>query len=40
MDTQLVAQIRLTSLLTGVAYGSVGPAFLTVYRVTSGINFP
>ena len=40
MDPQLVTQILLTSLLTGVAYGSVGLAFVTVYRVTSVINFP
>ena len=32
MDPQLVTEILLTSLLTGVAYGSVGLAFVTVCR--------
>lgn len=40
LDPQLITQILITSLLTGVAYGSVGLAFVTVYRVTSVINFP
>lgn len=40
MDLQLFTQVVISSLLTGVAYGSVGLAFVTVYRVTSVINFP
>ena len=40
MDLQLFTQILISSLLTGVAYGSVGLAFVTVFRVTSVINFP
>ena len=40
MDLQLFTQVVISSLLNGVAYGSVGLAFVTVYRVTSVINFP
>lgn len=40
MDLQFFTQLVISSLLTGVAYGSVGLAFVTVYRVTSVINFP
>jgi len=40
MDLQLFTQVVISSLLTGVFYGSVGPAFVAVYRVTSAINFP
>ncbi|MBN9064623.1 MAG: branched-chain amino acid ABC transporter permease [Rhizobiales bacterium] len=40
VDSQLVTQVLITSLLSGVVYGSVGLAFVTVYRVTSLINFP
>lgn len=39
LDTQLLTQVLITSILTGIVYGSVGLAFVTIYRVTSVINF-
>ena len=40
LDAQFLTQVVITSILAGVVYGSVGLAFVTVYRVASVINFP
>lgn len=39
LDPQLVTQIAISGILAGVVYGSIGLAFVTVFRVTSVINF-
>jgi len=40
LDAQLLTQVSIARLLTGVVYGSIGLAFASVYSVTSVINFP